>query len=140
MCILTNLFEFAVPQEELVNIYTLYIWSVVGQSCIVWHSSLTSGEMFDLGRIQTVALRKILKDRYTSYEDALKQSNLKTLSSRRSDLCLKFAKKCVKNEKTRDIFPINDKVRNTRFTEKFFVTKAKTDALLNLLCHSCRGY
>ena len=129
MCILSNLFEFAVPQEELVNIYTLYIRSVVEQSCIVWHSSLTSGEKYDLERIQKVALRIILKDRYTSYEEALKQTNLKTLSERRSDLCLKFAKKCVKNEKTSDIFPINDKARSTRVTEKFFVTKAKTDRL-----------
>ena len=51
------------------------------------------------------------------------QCNLKTLSERRSDLCLKFAKKCVKNEKTRDIFQMNDKVRNNRVTEKFVVTQ-----------------
>ena len=129
MCLLTNLFEFAVPQYELVNIYSLYIRSVVEQSCIVWHSSLTSGEKFDLERIQKVALRIILKDKYVGYEDALRQCNLKSLGERRSDLCLKFAKKCVKNEKTRDMFPINDKARNTRVTEKFFVTKAKTDRL-----------
>ena len=99
------------------------------QSYIVWHSSLTSGEKFDLERIQKVALRIILKDKYVGYEDALRQCNLKSLGERRSDLCLKFAKKCVKNEKTRDMFPINDKARNTRVTEKFFVTKAKTDRL-----------
>ena len=71
MCILTNLFEFSVPQEELVNIYLLDIHTVVEQSCIVWHSSLTSGEKYDLERIQKVGLRIILKDRYTSYEDAI---------------------------------------------------------------------
>ena len=129
MCTLTDLLEFAVPQEELVTIYTLYIRSVVEQSCVVWHSSLTSGEKYDLERIQKVALKIILKDRYTSYEEALTQTNLKTLSERRSDLCLKFANKCVKNEKTRDIFPTNEKARNTRVTEKFYVTKAKTERL-----------
>ena len=95
----------------------------------MWHSSLTSGEKYDLERIQKVALKIILKDRYTSYEEALTQTNLKTLSERRSDLCLKFANKCVKNEKTRDIFPTNEKARNTRVTEKFYVTKAKTERL-----------
>ena len=69
MCILTNLFKFAVPQEELVNIYTLYIRSVVEQSCVVWHSSLSSGERYDLDRIQKVALSIILKDRYKNYRN-----------------------------------------------------------------------
>ena len=60
MYILTNFLEFAVPQEELVNIYSLYIRSVVEQSCIVWHSSLTTGEKFDLERM---ALREAFNNK-----------------------------------------------------------------------------
>jgi hypothetical protein len=129
MSILTNLFKFSIPREELIDIYILYIRSVVEQSSTVWHSSLTKGEKYDLERVQKVALKIILRDQYTSYEDALQLCNLKTLSDRRSGLCLSFAKKCVKNAKTQDIFPLNDRVRTTRISEKYKVTKANTDRL-----------
>ena len=129
MCILTNLFKFSVPVDELINIYILYIRSVAEQSCIVWHSSLTKGEKNDIERIQKTALKVILRDDYISYEVALKTCGLKTLSERRADLCLSFAKKCIRNEKTKDIFPLNDEVRQTRVSEKFKVTKANTDRL-----------
>ena len=126
MSILTNLFKFSVPQQELVHIYTLYIRSAVEQACIVWHSSISKGESLDIERVQKVALRVILSSNYTNYEDALQSCKLKTLSERRSELSLKFAKKCIKNPKTADIFPLNNPQRRTRLTEKFEVTHANT--------------
>ena len=77
--------------------------------------------------IQKVALRIILGDSYTTYQEALKTCNLKSLNERRSELSLRFAKKCVKNPRTADIFPINNPIRRTRITEKFEVTSANTD-------------
>ena len=44
MTILRKLNEFAVPVEELVNIYILFIRSKLEQSAVVWHSSITRGE------------------------------------------------------------------------------------------------
>ena len=44
MCILAKLYEFSVPLKDLVKIYTLYIRSVVENSAVVWHSSLTQGQ------------------------------------------------------------------------------------------------
>ena len=38
MIIIKKLVQFAVPLEELVEIYTLYIRSVAEQSAVVWHS------------------------------------------------------------------------------------------------------
>ena len=61
----------------------LYIRSVAEQSCVVWSSSITVGEEYDLERIQKVALRIILHDEYRDYEYALKATNLKTLKERR---------------------------------------------------------
>ena len=98
----------------------------------MWHSSLNKGEKYGLERVQKVALKIILRDQYISYEDALQLCNLKTLSDRRSGLCLSFAKKCLKNEKTLDIFPLNDEVRTTRISEKNKLTKANTDRLASL--------
>ena len=76
-----------------------------------------------------MALRIIIKDTNICYLDTLIQCKIKTLSEQRSDLCLKFAKTCIENEKSRDIFPMNDNASNTKVTEKFCVTKAKTDKL-----------
>ena len=129
MLIIKKLYQFDVPVEELINIYILYIRSVVEQSAVVWHSSITKGEQRDLERTQKVALRIILKDSYTSYPEALKLSGLDTLSERRSKLCLNFAKKCTKSEKTSEMFPLNKKVVNTRHHEQFNVTHARTDRL-----------
>ena len=96
--ILHNLFKFAVPRNELLNICILYIRSVVEQSCTVWHSSLTRGDRLDIERVQKVALRIIMKDEYISYENALRICKLKTLSERRTELCLSFVKKCTKSD------------------------------------------
>ena len=41
MIILQNLFKFGLPTAELIHIYILYIRSVVENSAVVWHSSLT---------------------------------------------------------------------------------------------------
>ena len=62
MIILRNLYKFDVPVDDLLEIYVLYIRSVVEQSAVVWHSSITKGEQRDLERIQKVALKIILKE------------------------------------------------------------------------------
>ena len=131
MIILKKLINFNVPIEDLLDIYFLYIRSVVEQSAVVWHSSLTKGEQLDIERTQKVALRLILHGGYTSYQEALKVTGLETLKSRRNRLCLSFAKKCTKSELTNDIFPLNTSLANTRNLEMFHVTPAKTERLKN---------
>jgi hypothetical protein len=96
MILLKNLFSFNVPIEDLIDIYYLYIRSIVEQSAVVWHSSLTKGEQNDLERVQKVALRIILRDQYTTYLEALELTGIETLKARRAKLCLNFAKKVCK--------------------------------------------
>ena len=129
MTILQNLFKFSVPLEDLIMIYILYIRSVVENSAVVWHSSLTQGQVLEIERIQKVALRIILKNDYISYENALEITSLPTLSERRLHLCKKFAEKCTRNPKTSDIFPLNSQGYNTRNPEKYQVTYANTSRL-----------
>ena len=131
MVILRNLNTFHVPIGEMINIYCLYIRSVAEQSSVVWSSSLTSGEVNDLERIQKVALRIILQSEYKDYINALKVTNLQTLRVRRSLLSQRFAIKCTKNEKMNDMFPLNQTNLNTRYSEKYVVTRAKTSRLAN---------
>ena len=129
MIIIKKLIQFNVPLEELLQIYILYIRSVVEQSAVVWHTSITNGEQKDLERIQKVALRLILGENYTSYNEALKQTGLDTLRSRRTKLSLNFALKCLKSEKTSHMFPIYSNPVDTRHHEIFYVTKARTSRL-----------
>ena len=79
MGILHRLNEYDVPIEDLVLIYILYIRSVLEQSAVVWHSSLTEENRNDLERVQKTALKIILKNKYHTYESALQRTNLEAL-------------------------------------------------------------
>ena len=128
MIILKNLNKFSVPVQELINIYCLYIRSVAEQSSVVWSSSLTQGQVYELERVQKVALHVILGDEYQSYENALELTELDNLAARRSVLSLNFAKQnCIKNERATDMFPLKpDHNVNTRKKEMYKVTKCRT--------------
>ena len=116
--------------HKLVNIFILYIRSVLEQSCQVWHSSLTFDNLTDIERVQKNALKIILKDEYISYDHALTQTGLESLVERRDKLCLKFAKACLKNDNVKGMFPINDTIsQDVRDREKFKVTFAHTGRL-----------
>ena len=71
MILLHRLYEFGLPTEEMVNIHTLYIRSILESSAVVWHSAITQAEETDIERVQKVALKVILKSDYESYENAL---------------------------------------------------------------------
>ena len=129
MIIIKNLFKFNVPISDLVLIYTLYIRSVLEQSAVVWHSSITKGEELDIERVQKVALKIILSEQYTTYSEALRLTGLESLKFRRKKLCLNFAKKCLKSDFTKDIFKENEPVLYTRSHEKFHVPFARTERL-----------
>ena len=128
MIILHNLSKFSLPLHKIIQIYTLYVRSVLENSAAVWHSSLSRGEELEIERVQRCALRLILGERYSSYEDALYLTNLKTLKERRIELCKNFAKKCIASGKN-DIFPLNKCQKNTRNNEKYQVTNAHTTRL-----------
>ena len=61
MLILHNLVKFTLPTHELIQIYILYIRSVLETCAVVWHSSITRGEELELERVQKTALKIILK-------------------------------------------------------------------------------
>ena len=112
----------------MIQIYKLFIRSVLETSCVVWATSITQEERVLIERVQKIALKIIYRERYLSYENALQISNLPTLSDRRTKLTLKFAQKCIKNPKTADMFPLNE-TRSTRTKEKYKVIHAHIDKL-----------
>ena len=129
MIILQKLYDFNLPTEDMVNMYILFIRSMLEYSCVVWHSSITEEESSSIERVQKTALRLILRENYSDYTSARVLTGLSTLRERRTQLSLTFAKKCIKNEKSRDLFPLKTKVVNTREHEKYYVTPARTERL-----------
>ena len=74
-------------------------------------------------------MKIILKDSYIEYKRALKDLNLESLHDRRERLCLKFAKKCLKMENFKKLFPLRKETHDLkkRKTEKFFVKHINTE-------------
>ena len=121
LTILRHLATFDVPKKELVQIYILFIRSVLEQSFVVWGSSITEEESNSLEQGQKCSLRIIYQDKYISYQNALINANLIELPERRKKLSLRFALKCLKNPKTSNMFQLNENYKNTRNCEKFKV-------------------
>ena len=134
MELLRKVANFSTSIDDKRIIYILYVRSILEQSSVVWHSSLTKENIEDLERVQKSAVRIILGkeyEKFKSYEDALTKANLEPLECRREELCEKFAAKCLKNDKTKSMFPIKDKTHNmlTRGEEYFDVKFAHTGRL-----------
>ena len=83
----------------------------------------------DLERVKKAAIKVILGSNYTTYKEGLKILKIQSLDDRRKTLCLKFAKKCLKNEKVKNMLPINEqKYRiETRKRNKFKIFKSNTN-------------
>ena len=96
---------------------------------MVWHSSLSQKNRDDLERVQKSAVRCILGINYKGYEDALEKLRLVTLEERREQMCLKFAKQCLKLDKFKLLFPRyqSSHVMQKRFPEYYKIVRAQTE-------------
>ena len=123
---LTKLKYVGVRIEDIIDIYILFIRSVVEYCSIAFHSSLTQEQASDIERIQKNSLKIILGDSYIDYSVALEMCGLDTLYQRREKRCLDFALKCSKHPINGRLFPLNSKNDPTvlRKTEKFVVNFA----------------
>ena len=78
----------------------------------VWHSGLTKQQSAEIERVQKTALRIILGEDFTNYEVACTLFGVEPLEYRRVQLCLNFAKKDLRSERT--MFSKTEKLVNTR--------------------------
>ena len=95
----------------------------------VWHSSLTKTQSKDIERIQRIAFKLILKDKYFNYNSACRKFSTQTLNERRVKLCRAFAMKNLKSENplfekiTKNISTRQDKKRVKEYkcnTNRFY--------------------
>ena len=120
----------------------MFIRSILEQSCVLWHSSLSLEDSHDLERVQKSAVKIILKEDYKDYETSLIQVNFQTLCERRKYLCENFATETANHEDFHTMFPKNDVVhpQETRNPENYKVnmhTQKETRTLQFLLCKDC---
>ena len=129
MELLRTISTFSPSDEDMKNLYVLFIRSLLEHSATVWHSSLTKHDSESLERVQKSAMKVILGNRYIGYRKSLQKLDLETLHERREKLCLNFARKCLRNSKTKNLFPINVKSHQmeTRKKEKFEIQHANTE-------------
>ena len=131
MQLLHKLKQFNAPQDDMKNVYILFIRSILEQSCNVWHKSLSEENSNSLERIQKSACKVILGSKYSGYKEALNQLEIPPLSERRDELFENFTIKNYKNEKLKEFFKPN--VKQTHMTlknpEKFEVSKFNTNRM-----------
>ena len=129
MIILRRLSEFKVEKADMIKIYVLFIRVAIEQSSVVWSSALTKQEEKSLERVQKVALKIIYQSEYISYDNALQMSKLPSIAERYKTLLYKFAVKCVRNEKTQDMFPLRQGLGKIRKSEIYDVPMARKQRL-----------
>ena len=91
--------KFTKSRKDLKDIYVTFVRSILENSSVVWHSSLTKNNSRALERIQKMAVRVIMGSQYQSYKKSLKTLNIDNLEIRREKLCPSFAKKCLQKLK-----------------------------------------
>ena len=94
---------------------------------------MTEENSSDLERVQKSALKIMLGSKYNGYQQSLAKLGIEKLSERREQLCLNFAKKCLRNQKTAQMFPENLKTHHmkTRIPDRYKVFHAKTERFKN---------
>jgi hypothetical protein len=125
---LRNLKKLGVNKTELIDVYNKQCRSVLELAVPAWAPGLTGTEIKQLERVQKTAFAIILGDGYRSYKHALQKLGMKSLESRRKDLCLAFGKKALKSEKFGKWFCVNEEsepIVKTRYAETKTVTKLK---------------
>ena len=133
MEILRKMSSFNAPVPDMLTAYKTFIRSILEQSCVIWHSSLSQEDREGLERVQKNAFRNILKDSFENYEQSLSCLKMDTLFVRREKLLYSFGKKCQTLEQTKELFPMNEKhySMNTRHHEEYKVLHTNTERFKN---------
>ena len=129
---LTKLKYVGIPEDDLIDVYNLYIRSVLEYCSVVWHSTLTIDQSTRIENVQKLCMKIILGTEYRNYDDSLIRCGLERLSQRREARCLKFGLKSLLHPVHSKLFPVNPHVRSQAYEssnrEHFTVNMAKTDS------------
>ena len=105
----------------ILEYYLKEIRVLAEQAVPIWNSGLTKKQVDDLERIQKVALKIILADKYENYPNACKTFDLETMVSRRLTLSTNFAVKLFKSDQCSQFFTLAKQNLNKRHVNKLVV-------------------
>ena len=88
MWIIRRLKKNGASLEDLIDIYTKQVRSLLEFAVPVWNAGLTKQQIVNIERVQKVFLHIALDNSYKEYSHALKICGLESLSVRRTNLCL----------------------------------------------------
>ena len=124
MWFLRRMKRVRLDEEHLLDTYIKEIRSILELAVPVWHSGLTFRQSSDIERVQKTALFIILGNNYHSYEVACTLMEIESLDMRREKLCLSFAKRDIKKDKS--LFQKTNKSVNTRNKNLVVMPKCNT--------------
>ena len=110
--VLRRLKKFDMEVSKLADVYKKEVRSLLEYAVPVWHSGITVKQSNQIERVQKAAFKVILEQDYINYEVACTLLFMEPLYIRRSQLCLKFAKRDFKKDQT--MFTRATKTINTR--------------------------
>ena len=129
---LTKLKYVGTSRQDLIDVYILYIRSILEYCSVVWHSTLTAEQSTRIENVQKLCMKIILGSEYNGYEDSLEECGLQTLKSRREAKCLKFGLKSLLHPTHSKLFPVNPHILSQNIShpnrEHFTVNWARTDS------------
>ena len=131
MWAIRKLQKASISPKDIIHFFNMKIRSVLETNCPVFHPMLTQEQSDDIERPQKILLKIILQENYTSYSQACKFFDIKTLKERRTQLSLKFALRILENAKFHNFFKPNINMKNVRHQEKFQVPFARTSRYQN---------
>ena len=94
--------------EDLLEIYCLFIRSKAEYCSVVFAPSLTLDQVRKLENIEKTCLRIILQEMYIGYLEACEMLGIFSVTKRRHNRLLGFAKKCVRHPTNKRFFPRNE--------------------------------
>ena len=120
--------RFNLPHDDLVTIFAGYGRPLAEYAALVWHCGLTVNESTALERIQKRACKIIMGRHYPSYDEALQECGLDSLSDRRDQLSLNFLKSLLESEQLSGWVPPTGSTvhrRNLRNSHRLSVTSVQ---------------
>ena len=119
-----------VENNDLINIYTALIRSLLEYCCVVRHHALPSNLSQELERVQKRALKIIFPA--FSYSESIQFSNLGALDERRSELCVKTLEKISRGGPLVKHRPMTNQHMHhyqTRGANKYILPKCRSERL-----------
>ena len=109
--------------EDLTDVFVKQVRSILEFGVPVWNSGIKKEDVADIERVQKSFLHIVLGKDYQSYQSALEKTSIETLESRRTKLCLNFAKKAAKHDKHNHWFvPTDPAAPGTRSVKMTYKT------------------